>query len=103
MGGTGHSVFLSYATGGLRCATTVHRPDRYSIGLETMARPVQIAQFLQLVWLNRASVRLAGSEIGGPHNKHGNARGEHSYGGDRHDGLAARTEGGNTVQLRNKS
>jgi len=32
-----------------------------------------------------------------PHNKHGNARGEHSSRGDRHDGLAARTEGGNTV------
>jgi hypothetical protein len=48
-------------------------------------------------------VRLAGSEIGGPHNKQGNAGGAHSYGGDRHDGLAARTEGGNTVQLRNKS
>jgi hypothetical protein len=30
-----------------------------------MARPVQIAQFLQFAWLNRASMQLAGSEIGG--------------------------------------
>jgi hypothetical protein len=30
---------------GSRFGTTVHRLDRYSIGLERMARPVQIAQF----------------------------------------------------------
>jgi hypothetical protein len=51
-----------------------------------MAQQFQIAQFLKVVWPNRASRRLDGSEIGSLHNKHSNACSEHGYGGQRHDG-----------------
>src|SRR6202790_2457600 len=45
-------------------AATGHPHDRYSIGPERLARQVQIAQFLTIVWLNRARARPDCSETG---------------------------------------
>jgi len=89
VGAVGHSV-LFYQARASRFATTVHRLDRYTIGLEEWLGRSKLHSSDKLVWPHRASVQLDGSEIGSLqslHNKHGYARGEQSRSGELRDGI----------------